>query len=538
VKKKIRKIKKADVKKGKKSWLYSGVVKDHFFHPRNVLLDETNYQYDGKGIAGNPLCIAPSTLIQKNPDVVSIEKVKSDDQVLSHDGYFYAIKKIFKSRYQNNTLLIYLKNQLGKLVVTPDHLIFAMQIPRKIHSPFVHTEDKKQIPPSWVHAGDLKKGDIVLYPIPKESRPLKEINLPVFARKKYDFKSRALPSRLPLTEELLELFGYYVAEGHLKKGGLEIGFTFGSREINYAKRVQYLIKKYFGLPSLLKEKFKNNCVCVAVYNINLVKIFHEWFGDSAEKKHVPEFLLFLEPHLQQGFIQGLWRGDGYFNSTRSQPRAGFVTISEELIHQLRWLLLRQKIVPSIYRESSRTKNAVFHQSCFRIHIGDMASLEKLATILKIKFIRDSKKRHAVESWFDTQYLYLPVRRVSTVRFNDNYLLNLEVEKSHTYTTDAFLVHNCGDMMALWIKVDPETQKIKDCKWRTYGCASAIAATSMMSIMVTEKGGMPVKKALNLKPQQIIERLGGLPALKFHCSVLGLDALKEAINDYLRSKAKN
>ncbi len=94
---------------------------------------------------------------------------------------------------------------------------------------------------------------------------------------------------------------------------------------------------------------------------------------------------------------------------------------------------------------------------------------------------------------------------------------------------------CGDMMALWIKVDAKTQKIKDCKWRTYGCASAIAATSMMSVMVTEKRGMLVKKALNLKPQQIIERLGGLPELKFHCSVLGLSALKEAINDYFKSK---
>ncbi len=94
---------------------------------------------------------------------------------------------------------------------------------------------------------------------------------------------------------------------------------------------------------------------------------------------------------------------------------------------------------------------------------------------------------------------------------------------------------CGDVMALWIKVDSKTQRIKDCKWRTLGCASAIAVTSMMSVMVTEKGGMLVKKASNLKPQQIIKRLGGLPALKFHCSVLGLSALKEAIDDYLKNK---
>ena len=96
---------------------------------------------------------------------------------------------------------------------------------------------------------------------------------------------------------------------------------------------------------------------------------------------------------------------------------------------------------------------------------------------------------------------------------------------------------CGDMMMVYIKVNPETKRIKDCKWRTFGCASAIASTSMMSIMVTEKGGMPVEKAMNLKPQQILERLGGLPDRKFHCSVLGHLALKEAATDYLRNAKK-
>jgi len=96
---------------------------------------------------------------------------------------------------------------------------------------------------------------------------------------------------------------------------------------------------------------------------------------------------------------------------------------------------------------------------------------------------------------------------------------------------------CGDQMKFWIKIDPKTQKIKDCKWRSYGCASAIASTSMLSVMVTEKGGMPLKKALNIKPQEIAKRLGGLPALKFHCSVLGQTALKEAINHYLKKQKK-
>lgn len=91
---------------------------------------------------------------------------------------------------------------------------------------------------------------------------------------------------------------------------------------------------------------------------------------------------------------------------------------------------------------------------------------------------------------------------------------------------------CGDMMIVWIKVDPKTKKIKECKWRTFGCASAIASTSMMSVMVTEKGGMEIKKALKLKAQDIVKRLSGLPVKKIHCSVLGQTALKKAIENYL------
>lgn len=94
---------------------------------------------------------------------------------------------------------------------------------------------------------------------------------------------------------------------------------------------------------------------------------------------------------------------------------------------------------------------------------------------------------------------------------------------------------CGDMMIVWLKVDKKSQKIKECKWRTFGCASAIASTSIMSVMVTENGGMDIKKAMHLKPQQILERLGGLPDRKFHCSVLGDVALREAIDDYVRKK---
>ena len=90
---------------------------------------------------------------------------------------------------------------------------------------------------------------------------------------------------------------------------------------------------------------------------------------------------------------------------------------------------------------------------------------------------------------------------------------------------------CGDMMFMWLKIDPATEKIQDMKWRTFGCASAIAATSMFSVMVIEDGGMPIDRALKVRPQDIMLRLGGLPNRKIHCSVLADKAFRKAANDY-------
>jgi len=88
---------------------------------------------------------------------------------------------------------------------------------------------------------------------------------------------------------------------------------------------------------------------------------------------------------------------------------------------------------------------------------------------------------------------------------------------------------CGDMMKIWIKVD-NNERIKELKWQTFGCASAIASTSMLSVIATENDGMKIEDALKIKPHDIVARLNGLPTRKFHCSVLGDKALR-AIRAY-------
>jgi len=86
---------------------------------------------------------------------------------------------------------------------------------------------------------------------------------------------------------------------------------------------------------------------------------------------------------------------------------------------------------------------------------------------------------------------------------------------------------CGDVMKLQIKVDDETGIIEDAKFKTFGCGSAIAASSLATEWVR---GRTVNEAMELSNTEIVEELS-LPPVKIHCSVLAEDAIKAAINDY-------
>jgi nitrogen fixation protein NifU and related proteins len=86
---------------------------------------------------------------------------------------------------------------------------------------------------------------------------------------------------------------------------------------------------------------------------------------------------------------------------------------------------------------------------------------------------------------------------------------------------------CGDVMKLQIKVNPETGLIEDARFKTYGCGSAIASSSLVTEWVK---GKSLDEALTIRNTQIAEELA-LPPVKIHCSILAEDAIKAAVNDY-------
>ncbi len=85
---------------------------------------------------------------------------------------------------------------------------------------------------------------------------------------------------------------------------------------------------------------------------------------------------------------------------------------------------------------------------------------------------------------------------------------------------------CGDIMKMYLKI--ENDIITDVKFNTYGCASAIATSSIATDMIK---GQPLSEALKLTNKAVVEALDGLPAVKIHCSVLAEQAIKAAVKDY-------
>ena len=95
---------------------------------------------------------------------------------------------------------------------------------------------------------------------------------------------------------------------------------------------------------------------------------------------------------------------------------------------------------------------------------------------------------------------------------------------------------CGDIMKVYLKINDEGI-IEDCSFKTFGCAAAIASTSVAMQLIK---GMTIEEALKVRNSQIIEILGGLPPIKIHCSIMAEEAIKAAIDDYYKrlKKGKN
>ncbi|MBU2523070.1 MAG: iron-sulfur cluster assembly scaffold protein [Nanoarchaeota archaeon] len=507
---------------------YTKEVMKHFTHPKN--LGEMK-DADGIGKVGNITCLVPGQKIHSNHSLIEIEKLDVGDSVLNHEGNPDKVSS--NHSREHNGKVIELKNSLGKIKLTPEHLILAIKTPKG--QKFLRNKWRRTIVPSWYHAADLNKRDIVLYPIVRKAEDIETIDLNI-PKLKWDFRSKSIPKKIPINGDFLRLAGYYLSEGHasLRITNVCLNFSFHIDQKDYANDIKSIAKELFNLDAVIRENIPHKTLVVYLHSAPLTRFFKDLFEKGAENKRIPEFMMILPSEKQKELIKGLWRGDGYVNLKRAGPRAGYVTISSTLIQQIKTLLLRQCIVPSMYEEAEQTIRGVKHRRSFRIHVGQRESLVKLCKILNIDYI--PKSYPSIDSWFTNYNLYTPITGINKVDYIGK-VHNLEVENSHSFTSEAFTLHNCGDIIMIFIKIGKRKsgeEFIKDIKFKTLGCAAAIATTSMMTVLAK---GKTLSEAMKITNSDVIKGLGGLPKIKHHCSLLAEEGLGEALYHYLKSHKK-
>jgi nitrogen fixation NifU-like protein len=500
---------------------YTEKVMDHFKNPKNM---GEMKDADGVGEVGNPSCLPPGEFISSSDGPIEISKANEGQMVVGQDGRLYPIEKRFENKYSGQVVKV--RTKIGQTTLTLEHHVLAVRLPASHR--YAYNVNKRGLASeaAWYHAEDLSKGDLIPYPFMSDVQDL--VWLPAETKKrKYDFKSKKIPGNILVSLDFLRLCGYYLAEGNVvhAPGRNEVVFTFSHKEVDFVKDVQDSLKATFGVDSKIVRR--KNTIKVECYSVHVAHFFKSYFGTGAENKKIPAPLMFLPLKKQASLLVGLWRGDGYVD--KKKPRAVFATISFMLASQVKSLLLRQGIVPSFYREPAKVVNGVNHRKAYRVHVGERESLMGLCRILGETIgTYPPAKQH---SWFVGSCVYTPVKSVSISEYSGT-VNNLEVQTAHTFASDNLLLHNCGDVMKVFIKV--KDNRIADISFQTFGCVAAVATSSMVTELAK---GKTLDEAMKLTRADVAESLGGLPPIKMHCSNLAADALHAAIQDYRAKQAK-
>ena len=351
------------------------------------------------------VCVEPNTEIVCQNHIKKIKDIKVGDLVLTHNGQFRPVTKLFQRKYQGLMFRIKAFHVQNPLCITPEHPILVKRGKKR---------GRTDEPAEWVSAGELKKGDWVALSVLAGENDVEKIRisetimgdvqtyqisdanyeLALNLRKErgwgyrrigkqlginikrvagwiYDDKkpltmqtnisvegdavrgrgvlSKRLPDEVIVSPDFMRLCGYYLAEGcthHPNKSKRvdAVYFTFNIKEQEFIEDVRYLLYKIFGVQSKsIVPISSKNSLQIFVYSAILAKFFGALFGHSATSKRIPYWMLRLPLEKQKELVKGWWRGDG------SLPRKAFQisTSSKTLANQMTLILHRLGIIPTV-----------------------------------------------------------------------------------------------------------------------------------------------------------------------------------------------
>lgn len=402
-------------------------------------------------------CFTGNTLIIANPETKQIKEIKVGDKVLTHEGRFMPVIATNKRKYKGKMYRIYTYYNNIPLEVTPEHPFLCLSNIR-VKQKNIWRKNFTFPKPVWKKAENLVSEDFLLFPRWKN----KEKN---FFIVKYFFRNshfakgmitknkiflETIKKKVEINNKLMELIGLYLAEGcHIKgkswykkeKRWIKkdiIVFSFGKHEKNLIQKTIKLFKEAFDYEPKLLEK--RTCIDLRTGKRNITHFFAQ-FGDKANNKHIPGWILLLPPEKVKYLIKGMIEGDGSIG----KYDISYSTVSEKLAYSFRNLLLNLGFLASIKKQKTKGKSVIegrkvnTSEYVYTISVsGDSA--RNLAKFLGINY-DGGKKTSGNFGYVTDKYLLIPIKKIEEFDYEGD-VYNLQVLGDETYTTLSGVVHNC------------------------------------------------------------------------------------------------
>lgn len=295
-----------------------------------------------------------------------------------------------------------------------------------------------------------------------------------------------------LTRSWMRLIGYYLSEGYISANNGVVNFSFHKKEKKPINEVKTLVFEIIG--KKCTQRTRGNVTEVYVCSRELVKKVSQMAGKYASKKQLSKDIMLLPPKKQLDIVETFYIGDGDKTTRRkgNSPTYRLATASVGLAIQLQEILARNGVFGSIVQRSRRKRH----------FIGEREIFGRDLYIVSYKKVRKHKFIHRKGDLF-----LVPIKRIRKKHYK-GYVHNLHVYgEPNSYLVGGFVVHNC------------------------------VAAISTSSVLTDLIKGKTMEEAMKVTKQDIVDVLKGLPVQKMHCSVLAIDALKEAVYDYYKRKGR-
>jgi len=464
--------------------IYNKISKLEYLHSTPTLYNSgtVTHQYSS--------CFPAGTPVVTKDGIKNIEEISVGDVVLTAEGNYRVVSGLYRRKYQRELYKIKVWGLWGDnetVKATDDHRFLVLQSEDiecnrkfvKVCPPYQNTEKcypverqyattctivEEDLLPNlkWVEARQLKAGDFVVVPYPKEINELKELNLLAYIQKEngylvekggyiyklnhdkqkrtpeYNNQINKVKSRVKLDFDFMRFLGYYLAEGYINQSGkkLAVVFTFNSEENEFIEDLVTLSQRLFGITPSVKEN-KDNSVRITI-NSSYVSLFiKNLVGTGFNKKLLPPEIMLADPDAQKGLIVGIFRGDATAVSDGYR-----LTISNKaLAYQIFHILLR---IGSLPRISKAFKNHLATTEPYSVHISinDSEELIKLINkdLHKITAKPDRKKINSYRFRYG-DYVFYKIQNVEA-EFFDGTVYDFEVKQDHSFSANLIAAHNC------------------------------------------------------------------------------------------------